>query len=200
MVVDSGTATHGTFERVSDGCTYQAPAAFAGADEFAYTIDDGQGGTATATVTLTSGDQPAVPVVTGLDSAGRSATAGGTSVTVTGSGFTGATAVAFGSAPGSDVVVVSDSEITVTSPPAFRRRGVREGDRLPSGTSAESPDAVFTYEASCAGAWTPIGDRSVAEGVGLLGSLRRRRMPMCPANALRFSLEGAPVGAVDRTR
>ena len=82
---------------------------------FDYTIDDGQGGIATATVTVSFGDLPEVPVVTGLDPA-VGPTAGGTPVTVSGSGFTGASAVAFGSAPGSDVVVVSDSEITVTSP------------------------------------------------------------------------------------
>ncbi len=191
VVVESGTATHGTFECVSDGCTYQAPAAFTGTDEFAYTIDDGQGGTATATVTLTSGDQPAVPVVTGLDPL-VGATAGGTSVTVSGSGFTGATAVAFGSAPGSEVVVVSDSEITVTSPPGFAG-SVFVRVTAPSGTSAESPGAVFTYEA-VAPDLAPIGDRSVAEGVGLSFTAVATDADV-PANALRFSLEGAPVGA-----
>ena len=149
VVDDSGTTPNGTFECVSDGCTYQATAAFAGTDVFDYTIDDGQGGTATATVTVTFGDPPVVPVVTGLDPV-VGPTAGGTSVTVSGSGFTDASAVAFGSAPGADVVVVSDSEITVTSPAGF------VGDVFvrvtsPSGTSAESADAVFTYQPIGAG-------------------------------------------------
>jgi beta-mannanase len=42
--------------------------------------------------------------------------AGGTRVTVVGSGFTGATKVTFGTAPGTNLTVVNDSTITVTSP------------------------------------------------------------------------------------
>jgi hypothetical protein len=43
-------------------------------------------------------------------------TAGGTSVTVTGTGFTGATEVVFGSVPATKYTVVSDTEITAISP------------------------------------------------------------------------------------
>lgn len=43
-------------------------------------------------------------------------TAGGTSVTVTGTGFTGATEVAFGTVPATKYTVVSDTEITAISP------------------------------------------------------------------------------------
>ena len=192
MVVESGTATHGTFERVSDGCTYQATAAFTGTDVFAYTIDDGQGGTATATVTLTSGDQPAVPVVTG-SIRWSVRTAGGTSVRVTGSGFTGATAVAFGSAPGSEVVVVSDSEITVTSPPGSA------GGVFVRVTAAEWNE--------CRVSRCRVHLRGQCAGLGLrLVIAAWLRVSVCrftataadadvPANALRFSLEDAPVGA-----
>ncbi len=63
VVDDSGTSRHGTFTCISDGCTYQATEAFTGIDVFDYTIDDGQGGTATATVTVTFGDQPVAAVV-----------------------------------------------------------------------------------------------------------------------------------------
>jgi hypothetical protein len=42
---------------------------------------------------------------------------GGTPVTVTGSGFTGATAVEFNGIPGTEFVVVNDTTITVTTPP-----------------------------------------------------------------------------------
>jgi hypothetical protein len=44
------------------------------------------------------------------------AAAGGTAVTITGVGFTGATAVNFGATPGTAFSVVSDTSITVTSP------------------------------------------------------------------------------------
>jgi len=42
--------------------------------------------------------------------------AGGTSVTIIGTGFTGADSVTFGDTPGTNFTVVSDNEITVTSP------------------------------------------------------------------------------------
>jgi len=43
--------------------------------------------------------------------------AGGTTVTIKGCGFSGATGVTFGSAAGTNVTVVNDATITVTSPP-----------------------------------------------------------------------------------
>ena len=43
---------------------------------------------------------------------------GGNRVTVAGSGFTGATGVSFGPAAASGLSVTSDTELTVTSPPA----------------------------------------------------------------------------------
>ena len=43
-------------------------------------------------------------------------TAGGTLVTITGTGFTGATAVDFGTTAATDVTVVSDTSITADSP------------------------------------------------------------------------------------
>ena len=41
---------------------------------------------------------------------------GGTLVTITGTGFTGATAVDFGTTPATDLTVVSDTTITADSP------------------------------------------------------------------------------------
>ena len=146
VVVATGTTRHGSFVRISDGCTYQATEAFTAIDVFDYTIDDGQGGTATATVAVTLGLRHrtrGVRTCTGLGFDRWWNVGDGLGI-----GFTGASAVAFGSAPGSDVVVVSDSEITATSPAGL------VGDvfvtvTAPSGTPApESPDAVFTYEAS----------------------------------------------------
>jgi LPXTG-motif cell wall-anchored protein len=56
------------------------------------------------------------PVVTDLDPTSGPET-GGTVVTITGEGFTGATGVDFGDEPGTSFTVVSDTEIQVTSPP-----------------------------------------------------------------------------------
>ncbi len=44
-------------------------------------------------------------------------TAGGTAVSMTGSGFTGATSVTFGGVPASNLTVISDNQLTMTAPP-----------------------------------------------------------------------------------
>jgi len=69
--------------------------------------------------------------------------AGGDSVTITGSGFTGATAVDFG---GVSAVMTanSDTEITATSPPGSGTVDVTVA--TPSGTSATSAADQFTYQ------------------------------------------------------
>jgi hypothetical protein len=57
----------------------------------------------------------AAPVVTGISPSSGS-TAGGTSVTISGSGFAGASAVSFGSQPASSFTVNSDSSISAVAP------------------------------------------------------------------------------------
>jgi hypothetical protein len=70
--------------------------------------------------------------------------AGGTPVTITGADFTGASAVLFGTAPAGALTVVSDSEITVTSPPGTGQVDVTVTG--PGGTSAVNTDlGVFHY-------------------------------------------------------
>jgi hypothetical protein len=84
------------------------------------------------------------PTVTSLSPATGPA-AGGTVVTITGTGFTGATSVKFGSNPGTALTVVSDTEITVTSP-AGAVGAVPVTVTTPAGTSAAGPTApTFTY-------------------------------------------------------
>ncbi len=58
---------------------------------------------------------PAPPTATGITPA-QGPQAGGTTVTITGTGFTGATGVTFGGTPGSTFTVVNDTTITVTTP------------------------------------------------------------------------------------
>lgn len=56
-----------------------------------------------------------VPRVTGI-SVSEGPAAGGTSVTITGTGFTGASAVSFGSVPAASFTISGDTSITATSP------------------------------------------------------------------------------------
>lgn len=84
------------------------------------------------------------PTVTSVSPASGS-TAGGTSVTIIGTNFTGATAVDFGSGnAGTNVTVVSATEITVTSP-AGTAGTVNVTVTTPGGTSATSSADDFTY-------------------------------------------------------
>jgi hypothetical protein len=85
-----------------------------------------------------------VPTVTGI-APPTGTTAGGTTVTITGTGFTGATKVVFGTVAATSYVVVSDTEITAVSPaqaPSIQNIHVT----TPGGTS-EPVVAVdpFTY-------------------------------------------------------
>jgi hypothetical protein len=81
--------------------------------------------------------------VTGISPSSGS-TAGGTTVTITGSGFTGATAVNFGSAAATGATVNTDSSITATSP-AGSAGAVDVTVVTPSGASTTSSNDQFTY-------------------------------------------------------
>jgi hypothetical protein len=89
--------------------TFTSPAHAAGAVNVAVTT---AGGLATRVNGYT---YSAAPFITSL-SPDNGSTAGGTVVTITGSGFTGATAVGFAGTPATSFTVVSDTQITVTTP------------------------------------------------------------------------------------
>jgi hypothetical protein len=88
---------------------------------------------------------PPAPTLTGI-SARSGPAAGGTQVTITGTGFTGATAVNFGSTKVTSFTVVSDTQITATSPPGA---GVVDVTVVGAGgTSATSSSDQFIYVAT----------------------------------------------------
>jgi len=84
----------------------------------------------------------AAPVVTAVSPTSGVA-GGGTTVTVTGTGFTGATSVRFGASNASAMTVDSDTQITATSPAGSGTVDVTVV--MPAGASATSPADQFTY-------------------------------------------------------
>jgi hypothetical protein len=85
---------------------------------------------------------PPPPLIAGIWPA-WGPTAGGTRVTITGSGFTGATRVAFGALAATRFTVVSDTKIIAVSP---AQTGVHYITvTAPGGTSATAAAAVYTY-------------------------------------------------------
>ena len=84
----------------------------------------------------------AAPVVTAINPTTGNP-AGGDSVTITGSAFTGATGVGFGSASAASMNVDSDTQITATSPAGSGTVDVTV--TTPGGTSATSSADQFTY-------------------------------------------------------
>lgn len=86
------------------------------------------------------------PQVTGVSPA-AGGVSGGTVVTVSGSGFTGATAVAFGAGnAGTGLAVISDTELTITSPPASASGVVDVIVTTPAGTSPKGAADQFSYQ------------------------------------------------------
>ena len=85
------------------------------------------------------------PTVTGI-SPNSGPAPGGTLVTITGTGFSGATAVDFGTTAATDVTVVNDTTITADSPAGTGAVDVTV--TAPNGTSATSTADKFAYIAS----------------------------------------------------
>ncbi|MGD0534086.1 MAG: IPT/TIG domain-containing protein [Methanoregula sp.] len=128
-------------------------------------VETGQGirviNTSTGTVTTTLyflsdsfgqfiGPVIPAPVITGI-SPNQGPLVGGTTVSISGSGFTGATGVTFGSTAASSFNVVNDTIITATSP-AGTAGTFNITVTTPGGTSAMSPADYYTYTGGESGA------------------------------------------------
>ena len=89
---------------------------------------------------------PTAPAVTGFDNSIGPAD-GGNTVTITGTGFTGATVVDFGTVAATNVTVVSDTQITATAPapPQDVPNTVDVTVTCPTGTSATSSADLYSY-------------------------------------------------------
>ncbi len=91
--------------------------------------------------TNTSSGSGAAPVISSVNPT-QGPAAGGTSVTITGSGLTDATSVKFGPSPAMNVTVVSDKQITATSPAGAAGTVVRITVTTKAGSST---GGGFTY-------------------------------------------------------
>jgi uncharacterized protein YhjY with autotransporter beta-barrel domain len=108
-VTIGGAAATGVSVVDANTITATLPAGSAGTADVAVTGPDGTG---TGSGLFTYVPPPAVTSV----SPGSGPTTGGTTVTITGTGFTGTTGVTIGGAPATSVTVSSDTSITVVTP------------------------------------------------------------------------------------
>jgi hypothetical protein len=132
----------------------------------------GVGGvSATSTADQFTFSAPVAPTVTGVNPT-SGVTTGGTAVTITGSGFTGATSVRFGIAPAASFTVVSDSQITAISPAGTGTVDVTVSNS--TGTSATSAADQFTFSTPVAPTVTGVnpkfGFTAGGTGVTITGS------------------------------
>lgn len=93
-------------------------------------------------VTYSSAGPPA-PAITSL-SPDNGTTLGGTTVTLTGTDFTDASEVTFDGTPGTSLVVVNDTTVTIVSP-AHAAGSVRVAITTPSGTSPDTAADDYLY-------------------------------------------------------
>ncbi len=116
-------------------------------------------------------DYEPVPTVTGV-SASSGPNAGGTSVTITGTGFTNGATVSFGSTPATGVTLASATSLTAVSPAGGGVVDVTV--TTPGGTSATNAGDKFSYTPSVTGgspASGPLagGTTVTISGVGFAG-------------------------------
>ncbi|MEA2634842.1 MAG: hypothetical protein QOH92_1609, partial [Chloroflexota bacterium] len=139
--VSFGTTAAVTFNVASDTqITATSPAGSAGPVDVTVTAVDGS----SAIVPADQFTYAAAPAVSSVAPSGGPA-AGGTSVAISGTNFTGATAVSFGSAAAS-FTVTNDTQISATSPAGTGLADVTV--TTVGGTSATSAADHFTYTGS----------------------------------------------------
>ncbi len=125
------------------------------------TVTTSSGTSATSpTDVFTYAPKPTVLVVSPSDGA----LGGGTFVTITGTGFDGATAVDFGTSPATDVTVVSDTTITAESPAGTGNQDVTV--TTPGGMSPMMSAPEFDYMAA-----PTVSGLSVAAGPAAGGTM-----------------------------
>ena len=121
------------------------------------------------------------PTVTGLNPRSGS-TGGGTTVTISGCGFTGATGVAFGATAATSFTFVSDTHLTAVSP-AGAAGAVDVTVSTPAGSSASGTADLYQF--------TPPGTYHALSPTRLLDT--RGGSPLGPGGRINLQLSGASV-------
>jgi hypothetical protein len=145
-VTFGGVAATGVTVNSDTSVTAVSPAHAAATTNARVTTPIGLSAVVTPADQFTFSAAPVLPVVTGVSPA-SGPVAGGTSVTITGTGFIGATGVSFGGVAASGVTVNSDTSVTAVSPAhAAATTNVRV--TTPVGQSAVvTPADQFTFRA-----------------------------------------------------
>jgi hypothetical protein len=166
------------------------------------TVPPGSAGAVDVTVTTaggTSATSPAdqftysasAPTVTGL-SPNAGPVAGGTTVMITGTNFTGATAVKFGNTPATSFTVNGPTSITATVPPGAVG-AVDVTVATPSGTSAVSAGDKFTYSTKAVTSMTLTSSPNPSM-LGQAVTFTAKVSGNSPTGVVTFSLNGNTIG------
>jgi trimeric autotransporter adhesin len=135
-IVQGASTTNSTASALNSSAAISTTAVATESGTATVTVD---GTAVSASFTVTA----AAPTVASI-SPNNGPVTGGTTVTITGTGFTGATAVMFGGTPAASLTVDSATEITAVSP-AGSLGTVDVTVTTAGGTSATSPADQFTY-------------------------------------------------------
>jgi IPT/TIG domain len=142
--------------------------------------DAGNWGTATAEIAI----QPFIAAV----SPNVGPVVGGQPVTIAGRNFQSGAVVAFGSNPAANVVVVSGTQITATTPPATGLGPVNVNVSQPDGTGVTAP-AAYTYQASV---YTPLSPHRLLD-------TRTNHTTLGPAGSVNLPIGGNGIVPMNAT-
>jgi large repetitive protein len=115
-VTGVGPAAHGTVSFTAHTLTYHPADGWSGTDTFPYTVDDGHGGTSTATVTVVVGTPPVVPDRSAAARPGNPVTIG---LPLTDEHHRAVTVTAVGAAAHGSVRLLAGGKVVYTPAPGF---------------------------------------------------------------------------------
>jgi PKD repeat protein len=167
--VTFGSTESGSYTFISDTeITAPAPAEAAGTVNIIVTTGTGTSAISTADqYTYSATAASTLPAVTGVSPAYGPVSVS-TPVTITGTGFTGATGVTIGGTAATSVVVVSASEITAATPASTTVGQVDVLVTTPNGTSGEVAGDKYTFAAAASSIPVPVFSATPTSGIAPL--------------------------------